>query len=278
MKLKALKLENFRSFQEETIISFDDLTTLVGRNDVGKSSILDALGLFFDYPLCKFEPAERKLNDSNRANIIYAIEEPETSQHPNYQKLVISTLKDLSTQEGCQIILTTHVPALAGMVPVNSVRRIIQNADKQRRIEFGTDEILQSIADDLGVFPNQQVQEFVRLEGPKVFVCVEGPTDVSFFHHVSQLFQKEVDQTLPCTKTDPRIIVLALGGSTLQDWVDNHYLKSFKLPEFHLYDRDEDFKYQSACDAVNARNEGSQAYLTNKREIENYLHPAAIWE
>jgi len=212
--------------------------------------------------------AERQLNDSNRANIIYAIEEPETSQHPNYQKLVINTLKDLSTQDGCQIILTTHVPALAGLVPVNSVRRIVQDDDnKQRRVEFGTDDIIQSIADDLGVLPNHQVQ---------VFVCVEGPNDVSFFHHVSRLFQKEVDQALPCTKTDSRIIVLPLGGSTLQHWVDNHYLRKSGLPEFHVYDKDQTSKYQSSCDKINASSDDSQAYITSKLEIENYLHPDAI--
>ncbi|HAI69148.1 MAG TPA: hypothetical protein DCM38_06895 [Gammaproteobacteria bacterium] len=220
--------------------------------------------------------AERKLNDSSRTNIIYAIEEPETSQHPNNQKLVIKTLKDLSMQDGCQIILTTHVPALAGMVPVNCLRRIVQDDDKQRRVEFGTDEILQSIADDLGVFPDQQMQDFVRLEGPKVFVCVEGPTDVSFFYHVSRLFKEEVDNTLPCMETDPRIIILHLGGSALKDWVKLNYLKKLKLPEFHLYDRDNDNKYQNTCDVVNARNDGSQAGLTQKREMENYLHPDAI--
>ncbi len=176
-------------------------------------------------------------------------------------------MKDLSTQDGCQIILTTHVPALAGMVPVNGIRRIVQYDNKQRRVEFGNDDIIQSIADDLGVLPNHQVQ---------VFVCVEGPTDVSFFHYVSRLFKNDVDPELPCIETDPRIVIFHLGGSTLQDWVDKHYLKGLKLPEFHLYDRDEDDKYQSACDVVNVRNDDSQAYLTNKREIENYLHADAI--
>jgi len=212
--------------------------------------------------------AERKLTDSSRTtNIIYAIEEPETSQHPNYQKLVINTLKDLSTQDGCQIILTTHVPALAGMVPVNGIRCIVQDDNKQRRVEFGNDDIIQSIADDLGILPNHQVQ---------MSVCVEGPTDISFFHYVSRLFKNDVDPELPCIETDPRIVIFHLGGSTLQSWVNKHYLKKLKLPEFHLYDRDEDSKYQSDCDKVNNRNDGSQAHITNKREIENYLHPDAI--
>lgn len=47
MKLVRVKLENFRSYRNETNIDIDDLTVIVGRNDAGKSSILDALDLFF---------------------------------------------------------------------------------------------------------------------------------------------------------------------------------------------------------------------------------------
>lgn len=46
MKLTKLKLKNFRGYREETIINFDDLTAFVGKNDVGKSTILEALDIF----------------------------------------------------------------------------------------------------------------------------------------------------------------------------------------------------------------------------------------
>ena len=48
MKLTKLKLKNFRGYREETIINFDDLTAFVGKNDVGKSTILEALDIFFN--------------------------------------------------------------------------------------------------------------------------------------------------------------------------------------------------------------------------------------
>ncbi len=48
MKIKTLKLKNFRSYKEETVINFGDLTTFVGKNDIGKSSILEALDIFFN--------------------------------------------------------------------------------------------------------------------------------------------------------------------------------------------------------------------------------------
>ncbi len=40
--------------------------------------------------------AEQLMSDNNRQNAIYAIEEPETSQHPRNQRLLISALQDLA--------------------------------------------------------------------------------------------------------------------------------------------------------------------------------------
>ena len=49
MKLKAIKLKNFRGYQETTVIPIDEcMTGIVGRNDYGKSTILDALAIFFE--------------------------------------------------------------------------------------------------------------------------------------------------------------------------------------------------------------------------------------
>ena len=47
MKLKSISIENFRGYQDKTTINFDDLTVLVGKNDIGKSTILEALDIFF---------------------------------------------------------------------------------------------------------------------------------------------------------------------------------------------------------------------------------------
>ena len=48
MKIKTLKIQNFRSYREEAKVDFDDFTVLVGKNDVGKSTILEALDIFFN--------------------------------------------------------------------------------------------------------------------------------------------------------------------------------------------------------------------------------------
>lgn len=48
MKIESLKIKNFRSYKEESTISFNNLTAFVGKNDIGKSTILEALDIFFN--------------------------------------------------------------------------------------------------------------------------------------------------------------------------------------------------------------------------------------
>jgi hypothetical protein len=48
MKLLRLRLRNVRCFRDETAIDFRDITGLIGRNDSGKSTIMEALELFLN--------------------------------------------------------------------------------------------------------------------------------------------------------------------------------------------------------------------------------------
>ena len=51
MKLKQLKLKNFRGYNSDTYLEVSDLTALIGKNDAGKSTILEALEIFFNNKL-----------------------------------------------------------------------------------------------------------------------------------------------------------------------------------------------------------------------------------
>ncbi|MEM5639845.1 AAA family ATPase [Bacillus toyonensis] len=53
MKLTAIKLQNFRSYFQETVIDISDFTTLIGKNDAGKSTTLEALEIFFNSEIIK---------------------------------------------------------------------------------------------------------------------------------------------------------------------------------------------------------------------------------
>ncbi len=48
MKIKTVKIKNFRSYKDKVEIEFGDLTAFVGKNDIGKSTVLEALDIFFN--------------------------------------------------------------------------------------------------------------------------------------------------------------------------------------------------------------------------------------
>jgi len=217
--------------------------------------------------------AERLREEQGRGSIVYAVEEPETAQHPSSQRKVVEALQGISEVDGCQVLLTTHVPALASLLPVESVRHICPNEQNGREVLVADDSVIKNVASDLGIVPDKRA---------KVLVCVEGPHDLQFLKRMNKLLRDE-DPNMVDIFDDPRVALVVLGGSTLKEWVNEHYLRNVGLPEVHIYDRDEadkdgKYKYQDARDAVNARMDGSIGFLTAKREMENYLHIDAISE
>lgn len=216
--------------------------------------------------------AERLREEHKKGNIIYAVEEPETAQHPDNQRKVIEALQAIAEADGCQVMLTTHVPALASLLPINSIRYVCSHDLNGRDVCIADDDVIKTVVADLGIIPDKRA---------KVLVCVEGPHDLQFLRRISSLLRAEDDSVIDMF-ADPRVALVVLGGSTLKEWVNQHYLKNVGLPEVHIYDRDElkngKYKYQDDKDAVNARGDGSIGFLTAKREMENYLHIDAISE
>lgn len=46
MIISKLYIKNFRGYKEQTIYLHDNLNVIIGKNDVGKSTILEALEIF----------------------------------------------------------------------------------------------------------------------------------------------------------------------------------------------------------------------------------------
>ena len=217
--------------------------------------------------------AERLREEHSKGSIIYAVEEPETAQHPNNQRKIIEALQTISESDGCQVLLTTHVPGLASLLPVDSLCHITHDSENGRSVKSGSDDVIRQVASDLGVIPDKRAE---------VLICVEGPHDLRFLKKMNSLLISE-NNSIVDIFNDPRVALVVLGGSTLKEWVNQHYLKNLGLPEVHIYDRDElqadgTYKYQNSRDSVNNRNDDSIAFLTIKREMENYLHLDAINE
>ena len=49
MFLKEIILQNFRGYKNQHRIPIDRLTAFIGKNDAGKSSVFDALAIFFEH-------------------------------------------------------------------------------------------------------------------------------------------------------------------------------------------------------------------------------------
>lgn len=212
--------------------------------------------------------ADRKALNSTKKDVIYAIEEPETSMHPDYQRLMIKSLCELSETNHCQVILTTHSPNLANELPTVSLRFVTRSEDGTPVIKSG-EGVISEIIETLGILPMAET-----LQKVKVILCLEGPTDVPAFKCFNRCLHSKYDNIIDIER-DERIAIMPLGGSALKYWVSQNYLKKLNCKEVHIYDRDV-ADYQNAIDEVNARGDGSWGALTQKYEIENYLHTDAI--
>ncbi len=200
--------------------------------------------------------AERKA-EGEKKDLIYAIEEPETSQHPFHQRMMIEALLELSKRHNIQVIITTHSPQLIKDVGYKNIRFIAKTEDKARQIISG-EKAMQMTINELGELP--------RIDGGYLF-CVEGQNDVSFFRNVAGVVNLFDLNNIP---------ILPLNGGFIKKWAEEHYLENTDVKEFHLYDRDnKDERYKATAEKVSSW-PNAQAVITKKREIENYVHPSLI--
>lgn len=68
--------------------------------------------------------AERMIAETNHTDIIYAIEEPETSQHIRHQRLLIESFKNIASTPNAQVVMTTHSSHIVKMLSFDNLRLI----------------------------------------------------------------------------------------------------------------------------------------------------------
>ena len=217
-----------------------------------------------------FRAKAEKDAEGKNSGVIYAIEEPETSQHPHNQVMLVSALEDLSEREECQILWSTHTPVLARRIDQGALRLVTRNGTLPV-IRSGKEETtVAEIVESLGVLPDHNV---------KAFLGVEGRNDINFLRVISSILHnvKPDVPDLGQEENTGRLVFVPLGGSSLDLWVSR--LQEFDRPEFYLVDRDnpppQQPRYQSVVDEI-AERENCRAWITNRKELENYLHPQVI--
>lgn len=218
--------------------------------------------------------AEKAVAGTQR-NVIYAIEEPETSQHPNYQMMLMRALLDLSGQSNRQIIVTTHVPALAGLIPIEGVRYVTKNDMGIPIVKMPTPEVLKEAAESLGVLPE------MGMERAKGVVLVEGKSDVTFLRHTADTLRDGMH--IARSLEDAGIVPILVGGcGSIKHWVTLNLADNLGLPWCVFLDSDIGGTPEQVASIAKRKQEveekGRFFYSTRKREIENYLCPNLIYD
>jgi hypothetical protein len=134
----------------------------------------------------------------------------------------------------------------------------------------------------LGVPPGSErapQSQFPSPENRPVLLVLEGETDIQFLRRASAVLQAD-DRSLPDLgqlERRGKLVFVPFGGDP-RNWIFR--FAELGCPEFHLLDREippaTEIRRESAR-VVNLR-PGCRAAVTNKRSLENYLHPAAIVE
>jgi predicted ATP-dependent endonuclease of OLD family len=210
--------------------------------------------------------AERMRAEKNGNQIIFAFEEPETSQHPDHQEMLIQSFIELSNTPNSQILLTTHTPALAGLLPLESLR-FIEKDGNDRTVELGTDQVFEKIADTLGILADPIPKNAAAM------LLVEGKGDVIFVNHTAERLKD--GGHIPETFEDKRIAIVPIGGcGNIKHWRTLQLASQFKIPYCVLLDSDLGTAehQQNINKQTELHQDGIKAYLTRKREPENYVH------
>ena len=213
--------------------------------------------------------AEKRRANQNNPSIIYAFEEPETSQHPKHQELIIKSFMELADSENTQIILTTHTPNLAKFLPTESLRFV--TTENTNRIIKSGNEVYKEIADSLGILPEQ------INTGTKCLFLVEGHYDVAIYNNISEKLKE--GGYLPHSFKDLGIQIIFVGGcSTLNFWVTSSFAQSQNVPIVAYFDSDKtnatmQSKNHNKIQELENNRLITLGFCTQKRELENYLHP-----
>lgn len=212
---------------------------------------------------------DRRKNNKN-TSVIYAFEEPETSQHPNNQEMIIKTFLELSELDNTQIIITTHTPNLAKSLPLESLRYVTKDDEGHKVVKHSQNDIYKEISESLGIIPYNLNHK------TRCVFLVEGHYDVSVYHDISVKLKN--GGYIEYDFDDKNIQVIFSGGcGTLEFWVNSEFAKSLNVPIVAYFDSDKLDKSDSTTTMEKINKLQSSGliklgFCTYKRELENYLH------
>lgn len=256
------------SFSLDKSVSFD----ILGKDQHNVESSLDRRGsgmrrllmvAFFKYL------AEK--GKSSSGDYVFAVEEPENCLHPGLQRELVSSFRKLA-DEGYQTIVTSHSPVFAGASPVEDLALIVRDRGVARAMQ-APDIDPNKVAEELGVEPADQITCY------NACIFVEGPDDIFFWKTVAAKFKESGH--IREDFDDKRIGFVVSGGNNLKYWIDSNAMQRLtrrfgvvvdsdkKAPEHCVPQRK--LNWKEKCE-----DQGGKFMILRKREIENYIHSAAL--
>lgn len=203
--------------------------------------------------------AEKSVTDDSDVQLIYAIEEPETGQHPNFQQMIFESLNTLSQKPTHQLIVTSHTPEIAKFVTPEQLILLRRNEENQVVAISDTSEKIKGVVEELGILP---------YAAPKTVIFVEGENDLNFLMNLNQGIP-ELKSIVDLKAED--IPIIPLHGGNLTTWFNRDYFRKSSLTQIYITDSDVP-KYVKLIDEVTQVNDGRRfGWYTQRLEMENYI-------
>lgn len=203
--------------------------------------------------------AEKSVTDDSDVQLIYAIEEPETGQHPDFQQMIFESLNTLSQKPTHQLIVTSHTPEVVKFITPEQLI-LLRKDDNDRVVAItDTDEKVKGVIQELGILP---------YAATKTVIFVEGPNDVNFLQNLNESIPELKD--IVDLKAEG-IPVIPLQGGNVKKWCERDYFQDSSLTQIYITDSDVS-DYVAMIDGINQANDGRRfGWYTRRLEMENYI-------
>lgn len=266
---------SFKGLTARPIFNWDKavLLDIFGKDDQDIENSLDNRGsgmrrllmvAFFQYL------AERDCK--NKQNIIFGIEEPENCLHPGLQREIVKSFRQL-TNQGYQIIITSHSPVFASASTIDDLALVKRNQGFAKASQTPQLDLVE-VANELGIDPSDQITGF------NACIFVEGIDDSYFLRTIANKFK--VSGIIKSDFDEQNIgFIPCGGGDTLKHWINLRAIEKINRKFGVMIDSDrkspEDaipgrkINWKNICEKL-----GGKFFILRKREIENYLHSAAL--
>lgn len=212
---------------------------------------------------------------------VFALEEPENNLHPSLLRRLFSHIREVCTQKGKEfpVFITTHSSVAIDMFSRDYESQIVhvkhdgKNATCETVAGFGQ---RSALLDDLGVKASDLLQS-------NCIIWVEGPSDVIYLRHWIDLWSENI------LKEGLHYQCVFYGGSLISHLTAadperiNSYVKLLRVCRNAIIVIDSDrkskaahFKKSAKRIEAEAAEIGSYCWITEGREIENYIPQAAV--